>query len=867
MKTKTLKLFLLLAVIVAGGWITRSSAQTTEGDDFWVTFLQGDQDNNNGREMALTLSARENCHVTIEQPHSGFKKEIDIDVNSANKGLETVYLCVVAEKHDPKDRVNEDTVICYSFNSESIDTSAVHVYVEDGKKISLFASNWKSKSFDATNVLPTKALLDEYYIQSYAPSAHADQAQGTHFGIVAVKDSTIVEYTLTANTLDNVKGATIKTPVLNQGDVWYVWTGNGSGDDFDLSGTHVKALNGKPIAVFQGAPHTNIPYQIRDRDQIFSQAMPTAYWGNTFAITSSMTRGRDKIRIMALNDQTEVRINGQVVHTFHFEGDDRNDTIPTGAKQVMSIPADKRTFEFEIGDKNVSCTDSKNKFTLEAPLVEGKSCFIQTNCPVAVHLFMVSNKYDDTDKADPAMVWINPIEQMIEKITFATYRSSNTHYFNVVTTKNNVEHMTIDGEPITGFEPVEGSNDKYYFARQNISHNTHTLEGKEGFIAHVYGYGDKESYAYSAGGATKELKQTVTINGREFTPESDNQLCGVDTVTFACNPDYIYESIKWVFGDGKDTIGTTADIETIKHYYPADGVYNASVTISMSSSNLCQGELATVTIPIRVTIGRMRIENVRTDTMICADNGKFKIWYENPMGAAIDSGTVSFNAKAQTEGFTNTDNLIITDKYFEIIVPETAKAATDGYALDIVLKSDCGNDTTHVPFQVNYRAVANVAQRGNDILAVYNENYNETSSKFSSFQWYRNGEPIEGETNSYINLDGNYDFENEYYVCMTNEQGQTMCSCPTKFVNQGDNISLNPDTTISIKGTYIDAGGSLYVTTKEEGEYTWYDSTGKKINSGTIPAGGCLIAVPDKKGVCLLNIKAETKRSFKVLVK
>lgn len=46
----------------------------------------------------------------------------------------------------------------------------------------------------------------------------------------------------------------------------------------DLSGTYVKARNGKKIAVFQGCPHTNIPYQVKQRDHIFSQAMPTQYW-------------------------------------------------------------------------------------------------------------------------------------------------------------------------------------------------------------------------------------------------------------------------------------------------------------------------------------------------------------------------------------------------------------------------------------------------------------------------------------------------------------------------------------------------------------------------------------------------------------
>ena len=116
-------------------------AQSTEGSDFWVTFLQADKDNNNPRYLMLCMSAREDCDVTIENPHSNYKKTLH--VKAGQMCTDTLY----AGSSDPKNRTNNDTVICYSYNSEKIDTSAIHVTVAGDKKISLFAANSITPTF------------------------------------------------------------------------------------------------------------------------------------------------------------------------------------------------------------------------------------------------------------------------------------------------------------------------------------------------------------------------------------------------------------------------------------------------------------------------------------------------------------------------------------------------------------------------------------------------------------------------------------------------------------------------------------------------------------------------------------------------
>ena len=310
---------------------TVAEGQSTEGKDFWVTFMQADQDDNNSLQLQLSISSREDCSVTIDNPFTSYSETVN--VTAGEMKLVTLYSGNVLS-NNARTAMASTGKVCYAVNSEKVDTCALHV--TSTKNISLFATNYKKATFDATNVLPTASLLDEYYIQTYTPSDHGgtSSTQGSHFAIIAAEDNTVVEYVPTVETKSirdfltqynnwgddvfemypqyerfrhfHAIGDTILSDTLMAGQVYYVWTGKKDSVNGDLSGTYVKARDGKKIAVFQGCPHTNIPYQVKQRDHIFSQAMPTQYWGNTFVLTASASRPCDAIRILALNDGTEV---------------------------------------------------------------------------------------------------------------------------------------------------------------------------------------------------------------------------------------------------------------------------------------------------------------------------------------------------------------------------------------------------------------------------------------------------------------------------------------------------------------------------------------------------------------------------------
>ena len=862
--------------------------QSTEGKDFWVTFMQADQDPNNDLTLSLSISSREDCQVTIENPFSKYKETIDVTANQMR--LVELYTGNVLAQN-ARTAMASTGKVCYAVNSEQVDTCALHVTAT--ANISLFATNYKKATFDATNVLPTPSLLDEYIIQTYTPSDHdgASATQGSHFAIIAAEDNTVVDYcptVLTQTINDSVNAAqtkkdfmgedaltdrdkywlnytvgdTLQSPALKAGQVYYVWTGKKDKDAGDLSGTYVKARNGKKIAVFQGCPHTNIPYQKEQRDHIFSQAMPTQYWGNTFVLTASASRPVDIIRILALNDGTEVRINGNLVHTFDFATTDK-----------------KQYWEFEIGTNGTYAQDG--------------SCVVTTSCPCAAHLFMVSQRYhgDKNSNGDPAMLWVNPIEQQIDQVTFATYASKNgttSHFVNVVTDQPDL--MTITGgttTPTMTFNPVSGSS-TYYYAQVSLGNEatSYTLKSNgSNFIAHVYGFTKNESYGYSAGGATVPLSQSIYINGEEFSPDKENNLCGKDTVKFECKPDFMPDSVIWHFGDGTPDVVLIQDTTTIvKHYFNGTQDFQASCSIYRNSSNVCVGQSAVTVIPITVRIGRYSF-SIGQPNIPCPENGvqaPGKIPYTSTIDLTGKNVTVDFDDAAKAAGFVKTD-LTIKPSHFELHIPSTAEPGVL-YGIQIDIQSDCGDTTAVLPFRL---PVGNdvIAQRYNNVLGLLKDHPQFKGLTLSDFQWFRvsDSTAIEGQVSSNLNM---YDlpkdsYKNEsFYVCYYINKGLAdetyTCACAKMFGEDASQHSfeVNPDSLI-ITANYDLREEKIFVNANYRGEKDiecyaqWITSSGNiygdlKFN---IPDGGCTIPTPNENGLYLLRVVTDGKtRSFKFVI-
>ena len=856
---------LLFALAMMMGILLPSSlfAQSTEGTDFWVTLMRGDERKYD--ELSLTFSANQATDVRVQNTETGLDTTMHVEDNAIQRLS-----------------LNSFESSCYVTDGEAETPVYRALHVTSGKPVSLIAANYKDKSFDVAAILPTKALKSEYRIQCYTPYAHSDNEQGSQFAIVAADDDVVVDFTLTEGTSTG-KSANVgyTTDTLKRGQVYYVWSGQNSGRD--LSGSVIKARDGKKIAVFNGNSHTNIG-KVRDRDHVFSQAMPVNYWGKRFAITSSLTTIEnqtgyweriDKVRIQAVLDSTVVMIDGDTVHTFDF----------------ASNP--KHYYEFDFGAKDAMTDYSGDGHDY----FEGASHYIQTSCPCAVHLFMTSDRYDHKSgkycNGDPSEIWVNPIEQKIKELTFGTFqtRQVQDHFINIVTSADNVNSVVWDGANIADrFQPLNG-NSEYMFARiTGVEDKAHTLTSDSGFIAHVYGFGDKESYGYPAGGNTRDLTAAITINGEEYHANSTNQICGKDTVVFGCELNYEYDSIYWNFGDGTDTLAVS--IDSVEHYYNLGKVYNAYVLIyhKVGEDDGCL--IASTTdydsIAFHVNIGKyeFKIEDADIPCPVNGVQGPGKIPYTSTVDLTGSNVTVDFDQVAKDAGFTKSA-LTIKPTHFELNINGTNAEPGVLYGIRIQINSECGDKDTVLFFEM---PVGNdvVEQRYDNVLGLLKD-HPSLKGTLSDFQWYRTSDStaVAGQVSSNLNM---YDLSAEdykndaFFVCYTINKGladeHRNCACAKSFDGSTPEHQFSADP----EGLVISAAQTLdkdkiFVNadwngkTGQDEDYCyaqWIDAGGHVYATYKgIPDGGCTIPTPAVTEPTLYLLRVVTgrgSRSFKFII-
>ena len=518
----------LLVLVLSFFGMCDAFAQSTIGTDFWATFMPNSS--SEASELNLIATGPRSCSGTITNPNTGWSASF------------TVTPGLITNVNIPKEH-------CYNHTSSETPVNiGLHIVATDS--ISLYASNFRSASFDVTCVLPTPSLGDEYIIQNYPYSTTERCAE---MSIVAVENNTVVDITLTCN---SVGGHTPNSPfsvTLNAGQCCQVLTATNN----EMSGSHVQARNQKKIAVFGGARSTNVPTaEYSFADHVVEQMMPITTWGNHFVVTQSRLRNNDVIRVTSLNNNCQIRKNGALLTTINA----------------------RETYQFEI--------------TSDEP-----SCYIETTEPAAVFLYLTSQAYGGTN-GDPSMVIINPIEQQIDAVTFSTFNSGNSsyHYVNIVTDTDKVSGMRLDGNNIASqFTQVNG-NANYSFARIEIMHGSHTLSNTIGrFVAHVYGLGSAQSYAYSVGGMAINLTSQLLI---EDIPSSQlpngYDVCQGEAVHFNLQLNYNMSMANWNFGDGGTSSGCP-----VTHTYNAPGNY----TVTCNVYQLEQGQnvlVATLTSVIHV---------------------------------------------------------------------------------------------------------------------------------------------------------------------------------------------------------------------------------------------------------------------------
>ncbi|MBO7457760.1 MAG: PKD domain-containing protein, partial [Paludibacteraceae bacterium] len=608
---KQIKSLLLIASLIVTA-VPAWSQATTQGKEFWVSSSLVCSPDKATPAPYIAVSAEKACTVKIQ---GGVGNAINI-TQQVGAGSWTEFGNGTASQLDPSVgpvKVPMDASKWYPTNiSDANNVSSLAgkknmygLHITATEKISVYVILSSTHSMDASNILPINALGCEYYTQDYWSKVKSgfDNAVGLTT-ILGTEDNTTIDITPNGDTFDGWTSGSTHQITLNKGQTYYLVTKKAD----RLAGTHILSRGGKKIAVYCGVPITNVPTGIAARDCLFEQPMPIEYWGTQFIATRSLEKNGNLIGITATTNGTEIKVDGYA-----------QAIINAGETYYIMLQG---------------ASDPNGKAPGESPIdlvVTADAMYVETSCPCAVFNYDTGNSYKgkDTDevvggKGDPSSVWVSPIQQKINRITFGTCYTDKTkdHFLNIVTETATCNQTVLtalfginakDKTDLLTWIPVEG-NPKYSYARAKIGDNgtkdysVFRLENPKGFIATVYGNGDDESYAYSAGSSAVE--QGINVNEITFVngfKNNDDKFCFDQDIEFNANGVGTDEvtRVDWNFGDG---ISQTNGEPLTTHKYTSPGWYD--VTANLYGHQVCTDEseqpLGSVSFSFRV---------VRADTV------------------------------------------------------------------------------------------------------------------------------------------------------------------------------------------------------------------------------------------------------------
>lgn len=632
---------LLLVAIFACTTLPAWSQASTEGKDFWVanTIVCQPPTASDPAFPTIAVSAQKACKVTITDYAGNQLATANVAAGSWTRfGDNTAAIDPADYYLDPSkwypSNNNVNATDVYN-HADKINNYGLHITATEN--ISVFViMRTPQYSMDASNALPISALQAEYYLQDFQPNANGVNKPVTMTTILATENNTQVVITPKGNTYGKNNNGIPFTISLNKGQTYYLISDVSS----QLAGTHIKAQGGKKIAVYVGSPVTRLPGGVAARDALFEQMMPIDYWGTQFIATRSLQKDGNIIGITATQNGTELKVDG-FTQTYINEGETYYILL-----QGPSDPYAKNLSKIECRIDQVITADA---------------AFIETSCPAAVISYDTGNSFAGATNSeivngqgDPSSVWLSPIQQKINRITFGACYTKKTraHFLNVVT-----ETATCQQTKLTAYMGQYGQdwsnkliwtqvpgNTAYSYARVQIGNDTEdinvfTLENSHGFIAHVYGNGEDESYAYSAGSAAVE--QGVNVNGMTFTNgyRSDSKFCFGDVIDFDANvgTDEITR-VDWYFGDGTTEYYGQAQTQ---HTYTSPGWYD--VTADLYGHLVCTNEdemfLGQVTFSFLVYRPDTTIGSVRPTDCVSLEEYKSNptYWDEKILHGDIDT--------------------------------------------------------------------------------------------------------------------------------------------------------------------------------------------------------------------------------------
>lgn len=439
----------------------------TRGTRFWLGFPQ----NAGGTpSLRVHISAATATSGTVSVPQTGWSTNFTV---SANGSTEVVLPATLEHS-----------------GSETIASKGVLVVTDQPANVT--AMSVLNFSSEASVVFPETALGTNYRAQSFRAVSGYNGYYRSEFLIVATADDTEIRITPSVNTSGGHAAGVPFTIQLDAGQSYQV---QGIDPAADVTGSHVEATAAsgpcRPFAVFGGAMCAEVPVGCGACNHLFDQLIPVSMWGRSFHTVPMGASTQFTYRILALENNTVVNVNGQPPVT--LSAGQRVDV--SGAQQQVFINASKVV---SVGQ-----------------LHEGYAC---------------------ANGGDPSLFSLFPDDALSLSSTFSTitFGGSVVHSVNIVSPVAGIGQVLLDGTPVpaSSFQAYAG-DPTMKWASVPVSPGTHHISSPVGFLAYVAGRNFGDSYVFPAAdvphvpvntdslfcgtGATVTLNTPITLSGAVWT--------------------------------------------------------------------------------------------------------------------------------------------------------------------------------------------------------------------------------------------------------------------------------------------------------------------------------------------------------------
>lgn len=603
----------LFAVLILFQLSAFSQDYSNKGKDFWIAYgnhvrmFENITAGNQAEKMQLYMTSDVNTTGTLQIPGINLTASFTITANQ----ITTLDI--------PRSAALLD---------EGTYNLGIHITAQN--PIVVYSFIYVNAISGATLCLPVNTLGREYYSINYTQISNSKDSY-SYFDVIATDTGiTTVEIIPAQDTKGGHIAGKPYSVSLTQGQTYQalgVLTANNTAPyrGVDLTGTQIRSISSsttkcKKIAVFCGSGKISIGCgsSAGTSDNLYQQMYPVSTWGKTYITVPTINKGAGNqynpnqtnyYRIFKSDVTATVKLNGTVLPAANF--------------------TNNQYYEFYGKEAN----------------------YIESDKPVLVAQYLTTGTCaGNTGNGDPEMIYLNPVEQTISQVTLnsmqpAANTNINEHYVNVVckNTPGATGTFRIDGVGAGNFTAL-AANSTYAYAQIPVKSGTHTLSCDSGFNAISYGFGNAESYGYSAGTNLKDLYQFVSIQN-EYAVVNFPAGCKGSPFKFSIIFPYQPVSIKWAFK------GLFADTTVFNPVYDSSWIVNGK-TLYRYKLNRSYVINNTATYPITIIADNPTSDGCSGEQQIDYDVRIF----DKPSAAfytaqaACSNGPVTFKDSTNTNG-------------------------------------------------------------------------------------------------------------------------------------------------------------------------------------------------------------------------